>query len=65
MALSLSNESKNTLALANESKAGASPSWDETDPNTWDDMEGTWDDTGLVLLREDKNNLTLSNESKN
>lgn len=62
MTLSLSNDSKNSISITNETRPN--PTWDEA-TFTWDQAEGTWDDPGIVLTRETKNSISVSNETKN
>ena len=65
MTFSLTNESKNALVLANESKVSLDETWDEAD-YTWDDAgSSTWDLQNIILTKESKNSLSLSNEAKN
>jgi len=63
MSLITTNESKNTLNLANEGKDD-SMTWDSSDPLTWDDDPGQWDSPKTYFVKEDKNTLTLTNEAK-
>ena len=64
MALSISNESKNNLALTNESKTGTTDTW-AMHTETWGQQGGTWGAPGTPLTTESKNTLTITNESKN
>ena len=65
MSLSISNDSKNNLDVTNTDKTGSEITWDDADWS-WDDSgSSTWDNPRRVLAKEDKNNLTISNESKN
>lgn len=61
MAIPLTPESKNIIALTGEAKA--SPTWDSA-TNTWDSAAGTWDVPGMVLIPETKNTITLTAETK-
>lgn len=63
MSINISNESKNTLSITNESKPtggtfGSSPG------RTFADG-GTFGEPGLFISKESKNSLTISNENKN
>lgn len=62
MAIALTPENKNIIALTGEAKA--SPTWDSA-TNTWNDAVGTWDVPGMVLTPETKNTITLTAEAKN
>lgn len=64
MALSITPESKNNLAVTNEDKSGSTVTWDEA-TMTWDEATGTWNAPGFPIAKESKNNLTISNENKN
>ena len=67
MAVTLSNEPKNAaVSITAEAKGptGSQITWDEA-IWTWDEAEGTWDIPGLSIAKEDKNSLTITNESKN
>ena len=63
MALSLTNDSKNSFAISNESKSGTSTTWDDA-TWTWDEAEGTFENVKIVISKESKNNLSITNESK-
>ena len=63
MSISLTNETKNSLSISNESKYQGM-TWDEA-TFTWDEAIGTWDVPGVLVTNERKNSLTISNESKN
>lgn len=63
MALNITNNSKNSLSITNEDKAAAT-TWDEA-TFTWNEATGTWNVPGIVVARETKNSLTVSNEAKN
>jgi len=60
--MNLSNESKNTLTLTNESKSSSETFGD--DPTRAFGNEGTFGVPGLFMTKESKNTLTLTNESK-
>ena len=61
--IAITPESKNTLAITNESKPAAQ-TWDDMDIS-WDEATSTWDQPGTVITKESKNSLSISNESKN
>jgi hypothetical protein len=63
MALSLTNETKNSLSLTKESKDDTM-TWDSSDPLTWDDDPGSWDAPHIPLIKETKNSLSLTKEAK-
>lgn len=64
MAISLSNLSKNTVTITNESKpSGATVTWDEAD-FTWDEANFPWDNIGFPLTKPDKTAITITNETK-
>jgi hypothetical protein len=60
--ITITPESKNSLAITNESKPSGE-TWDSDPLRTWDDG-GTWDVPGLVIKKEAKNSLAITNESK-
>ena len=62
MAQSISNESKITITITNESK-DITITWDEAIVS-WEDFVGTWAAHGLQIKRENKNSITITNESK-
>jgi len=64
MTLSISNDSKSAITITNEGKKPSDTTWDEA-TYTWDDAVGTWDIPGLVVVKESKNTITVTNESKN
>ena len=61
--IAIAPESKNTLAITNENKPAAQ-TWDDMDIS-WDEATSTWDQAGTPIIKETKNNLTITNESKN
>ena len=63
MTLAITQESRNSLSITNESKL-ANPTWDEM-VITWDEAAGTWDEPGIPLTQDTKNNLTITNEASN
>jgi len=63
MALTITKESKNTLALSNEDK-DTSMTWDELDPLIWDDDTGVWSHPRRPFDKDSKNILTITNDSK-
>lgn len=66
MALSVSNENKNNVTVANEAKqsnstwAQRSDTWAQTGPGG-----DTWGVPGTVVANETKNNVSVTNENKN
>ncbi len=63
--MTINNESKNNLAVTNESKGSATVTWNEI-TGTWDEYPtDTWDSIGTYITKESKNNLTITPESKN
>ena len=67
MPLTITNESKNSLIISNESKTGDTTTWAEH-TETWAEAGTsgtTWATPGLPITKESKNDLTISNESKN
>ena len=64
MALTISNESKNSLSITNEDKASGY-TWDDHG-EIWDEATATWGESGgFPLVKESKNSLTITNETKN
>lgn len=63
MSLSLTNTTKISLTITNQDKKN-DDTWDEA-TYTWDEATGTWDTPGLVLSKDSKNSLTITNETKN
>ena len=64
MAISISNDSKNTLAVTNEEKiSGRDLTLDEADW-TLDEAEGTLDLPGMHITKETKNTISITNENK-
>lgn len=61
--ITLANEAKTKTDLSNEGK-NADMTWDSSDPNTWDDMDSSWDAPKMVLAKEAKSKISLSNEAK-
>ena len=66
MSETINNESKNNLAITNESKhpTGSEITWDQA-TFIWNDATGTWDLPGVTITKETKNSLTITNETKN
>jgi len=64
MSLSISNESKNSLAISNTEK-DSDMTWEESDPLTWGDDPGVWSNPKRPLVNEDKIALSIINEPKN
>ena len=63
MALSISNESKNTLSITNEKKPTGG-TFGDSDTRTFADG-GTFGEPGTHLENESKNTLIINNEAKN
>lgn len=64
MSISITQESKNTLAITNESKSGATDTFADH-PETFAEQSGTFGAPGTPITRESKNSLTITNENKN
>ena len=64
MAITLTNESKNSLAITNENKTSAGDTFD-SDPLRKFSDDGSFAVPGIVIQKESKNSLTITNESKN
>lgn len=65
MAITISNTNKNTdTTIINQDKTGTEVAWDEADV-AWDEMGGTWDNPGKPVITQAKNNLTITNQTKN
>ena len=62
MTATLTNESINTATPTNEELTQANKTWADTDPQTWGEQAGTWDNA-YNFNNEALNNATLSNES--
>lgn len=60
--MTITNENKNSTTITPENKV-ANQTWDEAD-YTWDEATGTWDVPGVVLARETKNTIIITNENK-
>ena len=60
--LTITAETKNDLTITNENKR-SSDTWDEA-TYTWDNADGTFEVPGIVLGRDSKNSLSITNESK-
>lgn len=63
MSISISNESKIGLTVTNESKPSGG-TWSSTPGRTWADG-GTWGTPGVAIVRDSKNSISVSNDSKN
>lgn len=61
--VTITPESKNTLAIINESKSGGSTTWAEH-TETWADAGGSWAAPGTPIIKESKNSLIITNEAK-
>lgn len=58
-------QDKNSLSVTNQNKLGNAPTWSEMDM-TWDEAIRTWDqESDIIVARQSKNTLTVTNESKN
>lgn len=67
MSITITNASKNTLTISNESKTEGSQTWAERF-DTWGDTGpagDTWAIAGTVIAKESKNSISMSNEAKN
>lgn len=64
MALTVTNQTKNAaITITNESKDDGLI-WNDA-VWTWDEAAGTWAVPKIVITKDSKNNLSVSNESKN
>ena len=63
MSISISNESKNSLSVSNESKPTGGK-WSEQTDRQWNEATKTWAVLGLHIEKESKNSLTITPESK-
>jgi len=63
MTLSLTNETKNSLTITNESDPHADMTLADADW-TLEEAEGTLGSPKMVLSKETKNNLSITNETK-
>ena len=63
MPISISNSNKNNLAITNTVKAQVDLTIDDA-IGTIDGAAGTIDNPRTSIVKESKNNLTISNESK-
>ena len=66
MALTITNQAKNSITITNAGKQpdGGDITWDAA-TFTWDNATGTWDIPGLVIIRQSKNTITITNQAKN
>ena len=62
MALSITNNSKNSVSITNASKPSGQ-TWDDMNI-TWDEATGTWDQPGTPVIKDTKNTVTISNTAK-
>ena len=62
MAISISNESKNNLAITNENKPSAQ-TFDDM-PVSFDSVSTPFSQAGTAIVKESKNALTINNEAK-
>ena len=62
MPLTITNTSKNALAITNNSK-DTGLTW-ELATFTWADATGTWEVPGLSIINTSKNSLTITNTAK-
>lgn len=67
MSTSLTNKNKNTLNVSNETKPGTDQEWRAEDGDgEWGEQgKSTWAFPRTVVSLEDKNNVSVTNESKN
>lgn len=63
MSVSLTNEAKTKVSLTAEGK-NADMTWDSSDPQTWDDMDSSWDAPKISVQNEVKSKVSLNNEAK-
>ena len=63
MAVTVTNDSKNTITITNDTKSG-NPTWDEY-YDTWAEAEGTWDRPNTPMQSKPaKNNVSITNDTK-
>ena len=62
MALNISNDSKNSLAITNDNKPSTG-TFGDTPGRAFAD-EGTFGVPGLAIIKDSKNSLSISNDSK-
>lgn len=63
MALDITLETKTVLAITNDDKPTGGTWADFTIP--WEDATSPWSNPGIPIIKEDKNNLSITNETKN
>ena len=64
MGIDLANESKPTKVTLSNTSKNQDWTWNSSDPETWEDQDGTWESQRVTLSKESKSKLYLSNESK-
>lgn len=64
MALTVTNLTKNSLAVTNVARSSDNLTWDDA-TWTWNDAKGTWESPRLVLSQNSKNSLSVTNITKN
>ena len=62
MALTITNENKNSLSITNQDKPTGG-TWADF-AVSWEDVTNPWSNPGIPITKETKNSLTISNESK-
>lgn len=63
MSLSITNDSKNTLSVSNDSKDNAI-TWAEHDGSWANSGNKTWGNPGRPFNNDSKNSLSITNDSK-
>ena len=63
MAVSISNESKNSLAITNENKP-SNQTFDDM-PVSFDSVSTPFSQAGTAIVKDSKNSLEITNENKN
>ena len=62
MATNITNENKNNLSISNENKS-TDFKWENMNVS-WADAGGTWGSPRIPIVKDTKNTLNISNESK-
>lgn len=65
MAVTVANDSKNSVTVSNDEKSGSSLTWEDY-TDTWDEATGTWNNPNTPMTSESKSAaVTISNDTKN
>ena len=57
------NDSKNSSTVANDVIASAGLTWNDI-TQSWDEVEGTWDNPREAWAKDSKNTSTVANDAK-